>query len=307
VQTAQTAMTCETIFSEDALRPTWQSVGPHIWLHTGQADALSSPHNRGHISNIIFVLDTAEEKPKGWLVGSGPDAATGRALACHIKQSLGITVTDLVSTRAYPESVLGAAGLPDVRHWALPNVQAAMTARCERCLNRLELAINSSAPLVPSVALPTHLIVGGQLGPFEVMAVEVQAHESVALLRHRNSDTWLLPGVVWGNGLAPQGREADADHLLDILARLALRQPTRIIPEQGGIGGGGLIVKNINYWNRLLESVNKRWRSGENSDKQATGLLPVDAENASPQTILRDQLNAQRVWQKVENESFDKP
>ncbi len=305
--TSDEVATCAPRLPAGTMRPAWQKVGHNIWLHSGKPDALSTPLNQGRISNIVFVLEPSTSKNHGWLVGSGPDAATGRALACSLQQSLGLTVTDVVSPRASPESVLGAAGLPGVPHWALPQVQAAMTERCARCLERLEIAVNTPTPLVPHVSLPDHLIQGPKIGPFDVLHVEVQAQESVALLYHRASDTWLLPGVVWGQGLAPQLREADASQLLQILEGLSMLKPTRIIPEQGEMGNGTLIMENINYWQRLLGSVNERWQRGESQPGNASGLLPFDVASESVDARLRDQLNAQRAWQQVENKGFDQP
>lgn len=298
---------CGAELSEEVMRAPWQSVGHNIWLHPGKPDALSTPLNRGRISNVVFVLDQTAGGPRGWLVGSGPDAATGRALACSVQRSLGLTVTDLISPRAHPESVLGAAGLPDVRHWALPQVQATMAERCERCLKRLEVAVNASTPLVPRVSLPDHLITGPQLGPFEVMPIEVQPQQFVTLLHHRASDTWVLPGLVWGQFVVPDLREADALQMLHSLERLALRQPQRIVPEQGNVGDSALMSQNIQYWQRLLASLNTRWQQGENQPGNASGLLPADGSRVNSDAHLRDQLNAQRAWQQIENNGFDQP
>lgn len=298
---------CDAVHASAQALPVWQSVGAHLWLHAGASDALSSPANQGRISHVVLVLDAAASPPQGWLVGSGPDAATGRALACSAKQQLGVTVTDLISPRAYPESVLGAAGLPGVRHWALPAVQAAMTERCARCLKRLEAAVNAPSPLVAQVALPQHRMEGPQLGPFEVVAVELAPQEAVALLYHRASATWVLPGVVWGLGLVPQLREAQVDALLQVLDRLAQRAPTRLIPEQGAVGGADLLAHNRAYWQRLLDRVNERWHRGDSQAGTASGLSHAQALSASQDARQRDQLNAQRVWQQIENKGFDIP
>ena len=296
---------CDATLVEEVMQIPWQRVGHNIWLHPGKPDALSTPLNRGRISNVVFVLDQTSTDTHGWLVGSGPDAETGRALACGVQRSLGVTVTDLISARAHPESVLGAAGLPHVRHWALPQVQATMTERCERCLKRLEVAVNANTPLVPRVSLPEHLINGLQLGPFEVMPIEVQPQQFVTLLYHRASDTWILPGLVWGQGIVPDLREADALQMLHSLERLTLRQPQRIVPEQGPVGDGALITQNITYWKRLLESLNARWLRGESQPENASGLPLPEGIRANPEARLRDQLNAQRAWQQIENSGFD--
>lgn len=143
----------------------WRQIGPDLWLHQAAMDTLSTPTNGGHISNVSFVLDRAATGTRGWLVGSGPSARSGRALACSIRQQLGFQVTDVISPRAHPESVLGAAGLQNVRHWALPEVKVAMAERCERCQKRLEAAVNAASPLADTVALPDHSIESSQLGP----------------------------------------------------------------------------------------------------------------------------------------------
>ncbi|MDO8249447.1 MAG: hypothetical protein Q7T78_06975 [Rhodoferax sp.] len=284
---------------------TWHKVGANIWLHQGKPDTLSTPVNHGHISNVVFVLDRASSGARGWLVGSGPDAKTGRALACSVRLDLGYQVTDVVSTRAHPESVLGAAGLAHARHWALREVQAAMSERCARCLGRLETAVNAASPLVERVALPDTLIKEKQLGPFDVMAVRVQPQQSVALLHHRASDVWILPGVVWGRDLVPDLREAEALPLLRILDVLALLTPVRIVPEQGAADDGTLLQHNRAYWTRLLDALNTRWYQGENQPGSASGLTPAEWAQADADTRLRDQLNVQRAWQQIENDGFE--
>lgn len=298
---------CSTLPPEKIIINAWESVGVNIWLLQGKPDAMSSPINQGMISNVVFVADPTSPSSDGWLIGSGPSADAGRALACSVKRSLGYTVTDLVSVRAYPESVLGAAGLPKVRHWALPQVQAAMKERCTHCLKRLEVAVNTPTPLVQSLSLPDHLIQSAQLGPFDVLPVEVQPNQSVALLYHRASHTWLLPGVVWGHGLAPQLRDADTEHLLSVLGQLSQRGPVHVIPEQGAANDGSLIQENIAYWQRLIDSVSQRWRSGDSQPHDASGLSAAQALVADPETRRRDFLNAQRAWQEVEHKEFGRP
>ena len=299
---------CDPVLPGQTTGSVWQQVAPDLWLNQASIDALSTPANGGHISNVVFALDRSGPGPRGWLVGSGPGARAGQALACSIGQQLGAQVTDVISPRAHPESVLGAAGLPDARHWALPEVKAAMTQRCESCLKRLETATHAPAPLVDHVALPTHLIQPPQLGPFDVLRVEVQAQQSVALLQHRTSGVWILPGIVWGRGLVPDLREADAVQLVGVLNQLAALQVTRVLPEQGASADGSLIDDNRDYWTRLLLALKTRWNQGENQPGTASGLTESDRAQASPSARLRDQLNAQRAWQQIENSGFqDQP
>lgn len=298
---------CSALLSEKAVMNTWQNVGTNIWLLQGRPDAMSSPINQGFISNVVFVFDPSSQTNDGWLIGSGPSADAGRALACSVKRALGYTVTDLVSVRAYPESVLGAAGLPGVRHWALPQVQAAMKERCTHCLKRLEVAVNTPTPLVQGLSLPDHLIQSTQLGPFNVLPAEVQPNQSVTLLHHRASNTWILQGVVWGHGLAPQLRDADTKHLLNVLGQLSSRQLVHVIPEQGVAGDGSLVGENITYWQRLVGSVSQRWHNGDSQPHDASGLSAEQALVADPETRQRDFLNAQRAWQEVERDAFSSP
>lgn len=302
------AAPCDPVLPGQKTAAVWRQVAPDLWLHQAATDALSTPANGGHISNVVFALDRSGPDPRGWLVGSGPGARTGQALACSIGQQLGAQVTDVISPRAHPESVLGAAGLPLARHWALPEVKAAMTQRCEHCLKRLETAIDASAPLVDHVALPTHLIRAPRLGPFDVLPLEVQAQQSVALLRHRPSGVWMLPGVVWGQGVVPDLREADAVQLLGALNRLVALQATLVVPEQGAPGDSTLIDDNRAYWTRLLLALKTRWQQGESQPGTASGLTPSGEVQAPPPARLRDRLNAQRAWLQIENSGFqDQP
>ncbi|MEY4882668.1 MAG: hypothetical protein RIS34_522 [Pseudomonadota bacterium] len=276
-----------------------------IWFHAGSTDALSTPSNYGQISNVVFVLEQVSTHSRGWLVGSGPDAATGRALACSVLRDLGQQVTDVISTRAHPESVLGAAGLTDVRHWALPEVQAAMAERCERCRQRLHAAVNGLGSLIEPVAMPNASIKGKQLGPFDVMPVKVQSQQTVVLLHHRVSDVWILPGVIWGRDVVPDLHEAQVAQLLDVLDALTLLNPTCIVPEQGEVSDHTLIDRNRAYWNRLNEALMVRWHRGENNPGAASGLTPSTQAQTGLEGRLRDQLNAQRAWQHIENTAFD--
>lgn len=282
----------------------WRQIGPDIWLHQAALDALSTPTNGGHISNVSFVLDRAATGTRGWLVGSGPSARIGQALACSIRQQLGFQVTDVISPRAHPESVLGAAGLQNVRHWALPEVKVAMASRCARCQKRLEAAVNAINPLADTVSLPDHLIDGSQLGPFDVLPVEMQAQQSIAVLHHRASGIWILPGLVWGSDTVPDLREADSTQMINAINKLRDLKPHRIVPEQGADGDGSLIARDLAYWKRLMDALNSRWSQGENQPGSASGLTPTEWAQLPESAQLRDQLNVQRVWQQIENKGF---
>lgn len=298
-------LNCESAPIEN-LRPSrWQRIGANIWLNQGASDALSTPLNRGRISNVVFVVDPSENPARGWLVGSGPDAEAGRALACSVRRDVGHEITDVISPRAQPESVLGVAGLGVVRHWALPEVQAAMGERCERCVKRLEAAVEARRPLVNQVVLPNQLIEGPLLGPFNVMPVQVQPGQAVALLHHRASDVWILPGVIWGYDLVPDLREAKITHLQHILDQLTVLNPKTVVPEQGPAANDTLIERNHRYWQHLLNSLQELWDRGDSQPGAATGLTAAEWDVTGPEGRLRDRLNVQRAWQQFENNSFD--
>lgn len=298
-------LNCESAPVERLLPSGWQRIGTNIWLNQGTSDALSTPLNRGRISNVVFVVDPSENPEQGWLVGSGPDAETGRALACSVRRELGHEITDVISPRAQPESVLGVAGLGVVRHWALPEVRAAMGERCERCVKRLEAAVEAQQALVNQVALPSQLIEQPSLGPFNVMPVQVQHGQAIALLHHRTSDVWILPGVIWGRGLVPDLREAEVTHLQRILEQLTALNPTTVVPEQGPAANASLIEKDRRYWQHLLKSLQELWDRGESQPGMASGLTAVEQRATGPEGRLRDRLNVQRAWQQFENNSFD--
>ena len=298
-------LNCGSAPIEHPLLSQWLRIGTNIWLNQGTSDALSTPLNRGRISNAVFVVDPSENSERGWLVGSGPDAETGRALACSVRRDLGHEITDVISPRAQPESVLGVAGLGVVRHWALPEVRAAMGERCERCIKRLEAAVEARQPLVNQVALPNQLIAHPVLGPFNVMPVQVQPGQAVALLHHRTSDVWILPGVIWGRNLVPDLREAEVTHLQRILDQLTALNPKTVVPEQGPAANDSLIEKDRRYWQRLLKSLRELWDKGESQPGMASGLTAVERDATGPEGRLRDRLNAQRAWQQFENDSFD--
>ncbi|MEY4753526.1 MAG: hypothetical protein RJA44_1201, partial [Pseudomonadota bacterium] len=69
-----------------------QPLGPGLWLVPGQ-DGDSQAANRGLISNLLLLADG----PRTWLLGSGPSAAFGAALACRVRTELGRRITDVIA------------------------------------------------------------------------------------------------------------------------------------------------------------------------------------------------------------------
>lgn len=257
------------------------------------------------------------------MIGSGPSQRVGQLLRCSLEQQLGATVTDVVSPRAHPESVLGASAFTGARHWALPQVALAMQQRCARCSQLLAASIAEASIGRQAIAIPTlHLTVPpltelarlqmGQAGPFDVGAVMLDTQEWTTLFRHRSSGVWFAPGLVWGAQLVPDGRDTDVYRVTEALQALEALQPPRVIPEQGRAAGPELLRHNATYWKSLEAQTAKALRQGAADVQALEASSPSTVRLASATggaAINRDRhaLNQQRVWRQLEQIYFDSP
>lgn len=277
---------------------TFEPLGPRLWRvpsHAGDGDA----DNRGQVSNLLVALDG----PRLWLLGSGPSAAFGRALACRVRQRFGRAPTDVISPWARPEAVLGATGLGPVRSWAHAEVAAAMRERCPGCVERLKQRLGEAAVDVGSgeARIPERMLHGaaGRLGPWRWWRLDRGPGHPVTVWQFDAVPLLFAPGLLWGDG-APDGRDADlqallqATEALSTLPDVAAPAP-RWLGEQGGPLPPGAAQAHARYWRHLLATVHMALERG-------------DAEGAEPPAALaeptlggpRHALNWQRAWRQVE-------
>jgi hypothetical protein len=306
----------------------WESLAPGLWVLYGHEDN-STPANEGRVSNILFARENTDAKQvpmRGWLIGSGPSQRMGRLVRCSLEQQLGAIVTDVVSARAHPESVLGASAFADALHWALPEVAMAMQVRCPHCGQQLSTVIAETTIAQQSMAIPTQPIhaapltasittEGNGLGPFQAWSVKLDNNEWTTALRHTATGLWFAPGLVWGHGLIPAVRDADVYRVIAALQALEKFTPKRILPEQGRTAALALLSTNTQYWLNLESRTAQAIRLGAaDVNSLAVGITP--AAQAIPtsffnlsNTMNRDRhsLNQQRVWRQLEQIYFDTP
>lgn len=280
----------------------WQPLEAGLWwLPAAPGDA--TPGNRGQVSNLLLAQDGA----RVWLMGSGPSPAFGRALACSVRQQLGLKLTDLVSPWPRPEAVLGASGLGPVRHWGHAEVARALQQRCAHCVQRLRLRLgDAQADLGPDpVRLPTRLLHGpqGRLGPWRWWLLSRGDGYPVTVWQHRAHGLVFAPGLLWGDG-APDGRDADigtlarATHTLLSLPGAAPTAPPAWLGEQGPLLPPDAAARQARYWVALQAAVAAALEQGEADDAATAPAGAADAGLAPDD--LRHALNRQRAWRQAE-------
>jgi hypothetical protein len=304
----------------------WERVAPNLWVLYGH-ESNSTSANEGRVSNIVFSRENTgvtTATQRGWLIGSGPSQRMGQLLRCSLEHQLGFKVTDVVSARAHPESVLGASAFANASHWALPQVAWAMQQRCPRCSQQLTATIAEKSIADQTISIPMQYLIASSvtdsiasrastIGPFDVWSIHLDKQEWGTVFRHKDSGVWFAPGLVWGTKLVPDVRDADVYRLTEALDAIAKHKRNLVIPEQGRVANFEIVQSNVNYWT-LLEAQTKlairqgaadvnSFRSNSASGFEAYRL----PENATKDILNRDRhsINQQRVWRQLEQGYFD--
>jgi hypothetical protein len=281
----------------------WPSVIDGLWwvrAERGDADA----RNRGVVSNVLIVRDG----PRVWAVGSGPTRAFGRALDCAVQRRLGQRITDVISPWPHPEVVLGAAGLPQARHWAHADVARAMRQQCTRCVMRLSQRLQDAAsdlgPAHAVVRLPERRLRGrsGQLGPLRWWRLQRAPGVPVTLWQVRRSAVLTAHGLLWA-GDAPDLRDSRVDPMRAATQQLAViaRGATSLMGEQGEPAGFDEVDSHVTYWNALDAAVRSAQARGDDATTVPTTLPGVDGSRTKGTAHA---LNWQRAWRHAEDEAL---
>lgn len=279
--------------------PRVQTVAPGLWRvpvrlagTTGDAD--------------VATLLLAADGPRLWLVGSGPTPAWGAALACAVRSVAGQTVTDVLNSRAHPETALANLAFAPARLWALADVAQGMRRSCPTCLQRLKERLGAAGDsLQPdTIRVPTRVVEAGRLGPFETMALARAPDARTLVLVHRAAGLVHAPGLVWP-GAVPELRDTDTATLLASLRALqaVLPEGAVVLGDQGPPGRAGDIASHIAYLVALQAAVDAQvdagqaeWAAGDSAELPAFAHLRGYAE--------WHLLNRQRVWREAEVRFF---
>lgn len=285
--------------------PALIELAPGLWqlpAAPGESDAV----NRGRVSNLLLAVDGAD----GWLVGSGPSPAFGRALGCLLRARWPAVHWQLVSAWPHPEAVLGIAGLQDtvspLAHWAHAEVAAQMAARCAGCVQRLRARLGETAADLGDadpVRQPTRGLQGetGDLGPWRWWRLDRAPEVTVTVWAHQDSGIVFAPGLVW-DGAAADARDADISRMAASTAALdrltGLPAAPRWLGEQGGLQGGEAPALLVAYWRALQAAVDAALDRGDGGESAPMTLPGIPASmTASP----NHGLNWQRAWRQAES------
>jgi hypothetical protein len=272
------------------------------WVRGERGDA--DANNRGVVSNLLIVRDGR----RVWAIGSGPSPAFGRALGCVVQRETGHAITDVISPWPRPELVLGAAGLPQARHWAHADVAQSMRRQCTRCVMRLRQRLGSAAvdlgPANGRVRWPDHSLRGasGQLGPLSWWRLQRAPGVPVTVWQVRRDGALTAHGLLWA-GDAPDLRDSRVDAMHAATQQLALiaRNASSLMGEQGEPAGTGELDAHIVYWTALDAEVRNAQSRGDDATTVPTTLPGVDASRTKGTAHA---LNWQRAWRHAEDESL---
>jgi hypothetical protein len=263
------------------------------WVPAAAGDG--NAQDRGRVSNLLIAVQANQ----GWLIGSGPSPAFGRALRAALDARWPRRHWTVVSAWPHPEAVLGVAGLGTVVHAGHAEVAQQMSERCAGCIERLKLRLGAAAVDLGSanpVRLPTVRLRGesGRLGPFDWWRLARDARTTTTVWAHRASAVVFSPGLLWGAG-APDGRDAEIGELAAATARLAdlpgRPHPARWLGEQGPLQDDDAAAANTaHYWRALLAAADEGLDRGDSGEQAPTALPGVGS------AMLRDPHHALN-WQ----------
>lgn len=294
---------CAPLVESGAWAPV--AVAPGVWRFPA-ARGRSNRDNAGRVTQLVVVRDAR----RTWLIGSGPTPAEGQRLRCTIERTVGQPVTDVVNTRAHPELAMGNAAFAGARHWALPDVAAAMRERCPSCVEALrgQLGAAASALHVDDVRVPTHAVGSasartGRLGPFTWLAWPRAPGERALVLWLREKRLVVAQGWLWAGAL-PDLRETALADVQAGLARLAgIARGQRLLGEQGGVADSAEVEHHRAYLHDLRRHVDAALRRGDDVESVLGHPFARRYLRIAEDTI-QHALNVQRVWREREDAWF---
>ena len=191
-----------------------------------------------------------------------------------------------------------------------------MGRQCPQCVERLIGRLGGSGPAADSLAgdvirvAPNRLgddgATQGRLGPFDWLALPLDAGVRTLVLRHRALNLVVAQGLVWVGGV-PSLRGARLAQLQPSLEALqAFAGQARVLGEQGGLGDARDISAQRRYWQLLRQVVAQQVKRGalellpaELAELQSLGPLPGLADHQA--------INLQRLQRELEDRLFDAP
>jgi hypothetical protein len=269
------------------------------WVRAQRGDA--DANNRGVVSNLLIVRDGR----RVWAVGSGPSPVFGRALGCVVQREIGQAITDVISPWPHPELVLGAAGLPQARHWAHVDVADAMRRQCARCVLRLRQRLGAAAADLGAAKarLPERWLRGssGQLGPLRWWRLQRAPGVPVTAWQVRGG-VLTAHGLLW-SGDAPDLRDSRVDTMRAATQQLAAipGDAAMLMGEQGEPARADELDAHIAYWSALAAEVHSAQSRGDDATTVPTTLPGVDASRTKGTAHA---LNWQRAWRHAEDEAM---
>jgi hypothetical protein len=301
----------------------WAQASANVWYSVAQT-GVSNPINRGYTSNSALIRVRAGASEQVWLLGQGASPRWGQALRCST-QKLGLTVTDTLSARAHPESVLGLVAFEAARTWGWPAVQQAMRERCPTCTPALARASGDDSIMAEQIRIPKFSlkadglsnakVSSARLAGLDVFAVARAPDDWTSIVRETASGVWIAPGLVWGPGVAPDLREASLPSMMAALQWLQEQGAQQVVPEQGRLADAQVLAANLHYWQSMTIQLTQAIASGKTLDDALMQQSMTDAAwlniqaqaTAAQQTLNRERhiLNMQRAWRELEDAYFN--
>lgn len=230
-------------------------VADGVHVLAGQAGD-PSPDNRGRVGNVGFIVGT-----QGVLVvDTGPSYREGQMLLQAVRSATDRPVRLALVTHTRPEFLFGggamqAAGVPVAMH---ERCAMLMAARCEHCLERLQLEVGAEAMRGTAMYRPDRRFTASH-------AVEGLGREvRVMYFGHSSGPgdiaVYDVPsGTLFAGGLLDHRRIPDIEDARLDGWRAALRAiralgPERIVPGHGPVGPAAEVIDGVERYLAQLEA-----------------------------------------------------
>lgn len=268
-------------------------IAPGVFVSIGAIDVFS-PANRGHISNIGFIVGTKAVA----VIDSGGSYKTGQALLAAIRQQTDLPVRHVINTHMHPDHVLGNAAFAaeGVAFWGHGKLTSALQRRSEQYLQANAALLGEAAFAGTRIVFPNRMVedsaeidLGGRV--LDLKALPTAHTDNDLTVTDRTTKTVWLGDLLFVQHVP--ALDGSITGWLAVMDQLSKIDAKWIIPGHGPVASTlpEALEPQRRYLQGLTDEVRKHLQNGTPLSEAAksTGLSQRDAWS------LFEEFNARNV------------
>ena len=268
-------------------------IAPGVFVSEGAIE-IFSPANRGHISNIGFIIGTTSVA----VIDTGGSFKTGQALLAAIKQQTDLPVRHVINTHMHPDHVLGNAAFAaeGVTFWGHGKLTSALQRRSEQYLQANADLLGEAAFAGTRIVYPNRTVedkaeidLGGRI--LDLKAVPTAHTDNDLTVTDRMTKTVWLGDLLFVRHVP--ALDGSITGWLSAMEQLSKIEAERVVPGHGPVVGSWpqALEPQRRYLQSLADEIRAHLQNGTALSEAAktTGLSERDA------WVLFEEFNARNV------------